>query len=336
MLIGVAFDEQLRLSAEDLVALAVMAARLGFDSVWTPRRADLDPFELCRHWHVNATRANGRRLRTGIGVLPVPGAWDVDELADRASRTARSTGGDFVLGIGTGGYGAPFWTRLGLPNQPIRIMRELLTRLRSRLAADGAHAAGGVRVPVYLGALGPQMVRLAGECADGVCLNWAPPSSIASSLAQVESGTVAAGRARSDVAVMAYLRVCLDDDAEVARRALASMVLRALDPGGRRSDAPGRQLGYRGHFARLGFEPELAALDRLHESGAELPTLIDAVPDELCRQAGYYGTAEAAAAHVRELAHGLDEVVLRIVASQPSTIAGLATAMEALAPVCDG
>ena len=44
-----------------------------------------------------------------------------------------------------------------------------------RLAGAGGAAAGSV----YLAALGPQMLRLAGEVADGTLLNWATPERIA-------------------------------------------------------------------------------------------------------------------------------------------------------------
>ena len=30
------------------------------------------------------------------------------------------------------------------------------------------------RTPLYLGALGPRMLELGGEAADGICLNWSP------------------------------------------------------------------------------------------------------------------------------------------------------------------
>jgi len=39
--------------------------------------------------------------------------------------------------------------------------------------------------PVYLGALGPEMLRLGGELADGICLNWCTPEQIAWSRARI-------------------------------------------------------------------------------------------------------------------------------------------------------
>src|SRR5258707_12399002 len=48
--------------------------------------------------------------------------------------------------------------------------------------------------PVYLAALGPQMLRLAGEVAAGALLNWATPEHIAFSRARIDKGTARAGR----------------------------------------------------------------------------------------------------------------------------------------------
>ncbi len=97
-----------------------------------------------------------------------------------------------MLGLGTGGYGPGFWASVGLPDRPIAVMREYVTEDRRLQAgqqpAAGPLLAGGRRgpgrpggwprsvslgsaglppAPVYLAALGPQLLRLAGEIADG-------------------------------------------------------------------------------------------------------------------------------------------------------------------------
>ena len=77
----------------------------------------------------------------------------------------------------------------GLPvRRPLPLMRDHLLVLRRLLAgeqvdyegdADPARVQLGFRpprVPVYLGALGPRMLRLAGEASDGAGLNWCTPS----------------------------------------------------------------------------------------------------------------------------------------------------------------
>ena len=123
--------------------------------------------------------------------------WTPLGLAAQAATLAQLSAGRFVLGLGTGGYGPGFFASLSLPDRPVALMREYVTAGRGLLAGRlvtagpligmGLGAPGwpqsaslGVEdlppVPVYLAALGPQMLRLAGETADGVLLNWATPS----------------------------------------------------------------------------------------------------------------------------------------------------------------
>src|SRR5919204_161800 len=79
--------------------------------------------------------------------------------------------------------------------------------------------------PVHLGALGPEMLRLGGELADGVDLNWCTPDQIAWSRERVAEGAARAGRDPAAVQVTEYIRVCVDEDVEVARRAFARAVM---------------------------------------------------------------------------------------------------------------
>ena len=78
---------------------------------------------------------------------------------------------------------------------------------------------------MYLAALGPQMLRLAGETADGVLLNWATPERIAVSRSAIDAGAARAGRAPGAVPMTMYIRVCIDDDVAAARQAFGTQVL---------------------------------------------------------------------------------------------------------------
>ena len=121
------------------------------------------------------------------------------------------------------------------------------------------------RTPVYLGALGPQMLRLAGQVADGVALNWCTPEQIAWGREGVAEGEAKAGRERGSVKVVEYIRICLDEDEDLARRAFVAALLGyALgQPGTQRP----RSLGYRAHFDRMGFADLLSELDENEEQG---------------------------------------------------------------------
>jgi probable F420-dependent oxidoreductase len=76
-------------------------------------------------------------------------------------------------------------------------------------------------VRVYLAALGPEMLELAGEIADGVLLNWIPPEAVPASLAHLQTGARRAGRTLENFEIASFIRTCVTDDAAAARETLA-------------------------------------------------------------------------------------------------------------------
>ncbi len=334
--VGVGLDGRLGLPFDELREAGAIAAGLGFTRAWTPAGGVPDAFHVCGQWNTAA----GGELPTGIGVVPAP-AWSVPTLAGQAATVGQISGGRFALGIGTGGYGADSWAARGLPDKPIAIMREHLVALRGLLRGEEVNldgvavhlrrsrlgVDGSVPVPVMLAALGPQMLRLAGEASDGAVLNWAAPEAIATSRGLVAEGAARTGRDPSEVPLVMYIRVCIDDDLAQARRTLGEQVL---------SYAMGRPgvpntIGYRGHFGRMGFDGVLSELEARKASGAGLADLVDAAPDELFSSVGYWGGAAGAPEAFSRLAEGLDEAIVRVVTARPG-LAPVVEAMEALTP----
>jgi alkanesulfonate monooxygenase SsuD/methylene tetrahydromethanopterin reductase-like flavin-dependent oxidoreductase (luciferase family) len=76
-------------------------------------------------------------------------------------------------------------------------------------------------VRVVLAALGPEMLELAGEIADGVVLNWIPPETVPVSIEHLEAGAKKAGRTLGDFEIASFIRTCVTDEAGAAREALA-------------------------------------------------------------------------------------------------------------------
>jgi alkanesulfonate monooxygenase SsuD/methylene tetrahydromethanopterin reductase-like flavin-dependent oxidoreductase (luciferase family) len=335
MMIGVGLDARLGLSFGQLREMAQEAKRLGFESLWTPAGGVPDAFHVCAAW------AQDTGLRTGISVVPAALMWTPSALAVQAATVAQLSAGQFVLGLGTGGVGPGFWAAAGLPDRPIAVMRGYATAVRGLLAGETVRSegltlgprvtalrAGGLpRVPIYLAALGQQMLRLTGEVADGALLNWATPDRIEASRQLVAAGMSRAGRDAGSVPLTMYVRVCLDDDVTAARRALGAQVLSyAMAAAG----AP-KTAGYRGMFGQMGFDAVLTELEDRRDRGTSLPELVDAAPDELLTAVGYYGPAAGAAAAYARLSVGLDETVVRIITTRPGPEPVLDT-MSALTP----
>jgi alkanesulfonate monooxygenase SsuD/methylene tetrahydromethanopterin reductase-like flavin-dependent oxidoreductase (luciferase family) len=345
MEIGIGLDATLNLSFADQAALSQEAARSGYTSIWTPEGAGQDAFQLCSQRWAASCQVVPEGLTTGIGVSPVLYRTPI-AFAMSGGTVSQLTGGRFIMGIGAGGAYRPRTRQtLGLPRfSTLALMRDYLVTVRRLVAGEEVTYQGEVvtlqsvklaispppRTPVYLGALGPEMLRLGGELADGVCLNWCTPEQIAWSRERLAEGAARTGRDPRSVQVVEYIRVCVDQDVEVARRAFARSTM-GYALGQWVPTERERRLGYRAHFERMGYAEALAELDRMRQRGVAPDEVADAFPPELLRRVGYYGTPEGAAAAFRHLAEGLDVAIVRVVAARPG-LASVRAALHACRP----
>jgi 5,10-methylenetetrahydromethanopterin reductase len=331
MIVGVGVDGRYGFSAAEHREIARSAAASGFGSLWTNAVGVPDAFHVCALWAQAAAAAGGGPLRTGISVIGAPN-WKPQSLAGQAATVGLLSGGQFTLGIGTGGA--------GVGPRPIATMADYLAVLRPLLDGQEVDYRGATMdverfrltgafppVPVYLAALGPQMLRLAGRAADGAAMSFATPEEISRAAAIVAAGAAAAGRDRGDVALSMYIRVCIDDDAELARQAFATTVLSYA------MARPGadKRFAYRGLFTRMGYDAVLGDLEARRDGGASAAELARRAPEEMLHAVGYFGTAAGAAARFAALSAGLDETIVRYVAARPGIEPLLAT-METLSP----
>lgn len=256
-----------------------------------------------------ATRTD--RITLGTGIVNVWGRSPAS-IAMLATSLAEVTGGRFVLGLGAGSpplaegfHDVPFSAPVDRLGAVARQVRRLLSgeRLRPSEERDVRPLKLAVvpeaPVPVYLAALGPKAVRLAGEVADGWCPFLLPISGLDASTRQlegVERGSP--GGARPTVAPSIPTAVS-DDPAEALALAswwvafyLGSMgplyrsTLRRLghaaavdevlaaNPTPRTYDVPESARGLLDELTLWGdADRARAALDRWYAAGAELPTL---------------------------------------------------------------
>jgi alkanesulfonate monooxygenase SsuD/methylene tetrahydromethanopterin reductase-like flavin-dependent oxidoreductase (luciferase family) len=342
MEIGIGLDPTLGLSWDEQRQMAREAAGMGYKSAWTPSSpAARDAFHLCSQWNAGTRDIVDGGIATGISVVPVP-TWSPPILASQAGTVAELTGGRFILGIGSGGiYSGEFQRTWGLPAwPPIGMMRDYVSTVRALLAGEKVEHDGpsvslhGVQlsfrppsVPVFLGALGPQMLRLAGEVSDGAALNWCTPEQIATSRERVNAGALKAGRDPKEVRLAEYIRVCIDDDLDVARRAYTRAAM-----GYALGRVPGAsQNGYRAHFGRMGYDGDLKRIEEGRARGMPEDEVVDAFPPDMLLGVGYYGAAAGAAEAFRRLSVGLDIAVVRVVAARPGVDAVRAV-MRACSP----
>lgn len=341
MRIGIGIDASVGLSSTEEETLLGDCIDLGYTSAWTPSGpATHDGLQTCGQWARSTIGAADGDFRLGVAVIPAP-TWTAPTLVSQAATIGRLSGGRFVLGIGSGGAYTPGFRHLhGLADHPVvDSMRAYLSAIKGLLAGDAVTSSGAVNlnglrvtgepldVPVYVSALGPRMLRLAGELADGVCLNWTTPEHRQWCRDRIAEGADRVGRDPGEVAVMEYIRVCVDDDTELARRTFArSFMFYALARPETSTD-----LGYRGHLKRMGFDGVLSDIESMRDQGSPTEELVDAFPADLLDVMGYHGPAAGAGPALARLSEGLDEAVVRVVTVGPGLGSASATA-RACAP----
>jgi alkanesulfonate monooxygenase SsuD/methylene tetrahydromethanopterin reductase-like flavin-dependent oxidoreductase (luciferase family) len=109
---------------------------------------------------------------------------------------------------------------------------------------------------IVLAALGPEMLELAGEIADGVLLNWIPPEAIPASIEHVKAGARRAGRSLDGFEIACFIRTTVTDQPEAARAQLAR-------------DITGYAIVdvYTSFFRSVGYVDEMAAITAAWKAG---------------------------------------------------------------------
>jgi probable F420-dependent oxidoreductase len=213
--------------------VAERAEALGYESLWiADTGAGPDAF-------VVAAVAAGvtQRVRIGTAVIPIY-TRALPVLAAGAGSTAQLAPGRVILGLGISSEtivdawgGVPF-------RQPFTRMRETVSVLRQMLAGERVSFAGKtVRtrnfrlvspppapVPIYIAALMPPMLELAGEIADGVILNFMPVEAVPRMLGHIRNGAARVDRDPATIEVVSRFQVVVTDDAPAARSALKHMM----------------------------------------------------------------------------------------------------------------
>lgn len=208
---------------EQLVGQVAARANDGVESAWFSNVFGIDALTII----ALAGRAVPG-IELGSSVVPIYNRHPL-AMAQQALTSQAATQGRLALGIGLS-HQVVVEQRWGMSfERPVDYMREylaiLLPLLRGeaisyvgdRLRCEGQLVVSGATPPqVLLAALGPRMLRLAGEQTDGTLTWMAGPRTIGKHIAPLlNAAAEAAGRARPRVIV--GLPVCVTDDIDGAR-----------------------------------------------------------------------------------------------------------------------
>src|SRR5215475_2834279 len=210
-----------------LVADAEAAEEAGFSSIWVPQvPGDFDALTA-----ITLMGQATERIELGTAVLPIQTRHPL-AMAQAALSNQAVCEGRFTLGLGTSHH----WIiagMLGMPyERPAHQMRNYLEVLNTALRGPGSVDVqnDGYRVhspidvtdwapnPVLLAALGPVMLRIAGELASGTILWMADERAVAQHVVpRVTKAAEEAGRPAPRIVAGVPVCLCSKDEVEGAR-----------------------------------------------------------------------------------------------------------------------
>jgi probable F420-dependent oxidoreductase len=269
--LGVTAAPFLRSGPAAVLDLARRADRLGYRSLWVAEVTGTEAFSV-----LGAVSNAVPGIGLGTGVLPMQVRTPPLLAMAAASVQALSPHREVLLGVGVSSpVVAGDWHGAGYPPEPLSQMREFIALLRECLAGGKVTFAGdyyqvrgfrlgvelGDRRPkIILGALGEGMLRLAGEQADGVLLNYLPASHVPWCVKQVRRG--------ANATIYANVHVGIGDRATAAPQARYDLFSYGV------VDAYARS------FIQAGFGEAVQAIRAAHLAGDRASALA-AVPDDM-------------------------------------------------------
>ncbi len=214
---------------DDTVAYLAQLREEGFRRVWFAQM----PYEpdLLTVLAVGLREVDG--IEAGTGVLPIQNQHPM-LLAQRALTISQMSGGRLLLGLGMthqavteGMWGIPW-------DKPVRRLGEYLDGLLPLLNGEKADASGetvttrGALIipgaptpPVYIAALGPKLLQIAGRRSSGTVTWMTGPKTLAGHVGPtLRQAAADAGRADA-VRVVAAIPVSVTDDVDGARKQAA-------------------------------------------------------------------------------------------------------------------
>jgi probable F420-dependent oxidoreductase len=272
------------------------AEKLGFSDAWS-----FETFQSDAIAPVAAAAAVTDHMRLGTAIVPVftrPPAL----IAMSAASLQQYSGGRFILGVG---ISTPTIVEnwMGVPYQrPVTRIRETVAALRGAFSGEKVTMAGktvtisGFRLgtaleappPIYVGAQGELMLRVAGELGDGVIVNFITPETFAQMLAHIREGARKAGKPTTGIEVACRVLVAVDQEEDLVRDQLRRELTAYLT-------VP----QYNKFFQWIGYENEArAALDAWN--AGDRKKALQLVPDHMMESIFIFGPPDRWARRLRD------------------------------------
>ncbi|MGD9764625.1 MAG: LLM class flavin-dependent oxidoreductase [Candidatus Binatia bacterium] len=218
---------------ETLAETARVAEDFGYSELWFAE----DCFFTGGISGATAALAATKDIPVGLGIVSALVRHPAI-LAMEIATLARMYPGRLLPGVG---LGVPDWMRqIGLlPKSPLTALRECMSSTTRLLAGEEVTMKGQLfsfdrvklthvphrPVPMYMGVVGPKMLQLSGELADGTVVSVvASPGYVSWLRERVREGAARSGRSAAAHRVAAYVLCSVDSDRKRAKEALRPFI----------------------------------------------------------------------------------------------------------------
>jgi F420-dependent oxidoreductase-like protein len=279
-------------SFEQAIERVRRAEELGYESVYVTHIAGRESLTVLTAYAMRTSR-----IRLGTGVVPIYTRTPAT-MAQTAATIDDLCGGRFTLGLGVSHRPVVEGWHGQTIDKPAAEMREYVAIVRAILRGEDPPTDGpagkwrtGFRLvgldprpelPIYVAALSPAMLRLAGEIADGVLLWLCTPSYIRDVVVpNVTAGRERAGKPLDGFDVVPAVPSALVGDAADAHATLRGELIPYF----------GLPF-YRAMLERSGYGDEIAAFDAA-AGGSDLDAMRAAISDRFLAELAAVGDADA-------------------------------------------
>jgi probable F420-dependent oxidoreductase len=318
----------------ELLSIVARIETLGYDGMWSAENAGTDVFSL-----LAAAAPATERLKLGTHIVPIFGRAP-SVIAMHAATINGLSAGRLKLGLGASTRPVVEKWRGETFEKPLQRMREYLDIITALLAGEKVTLHGQTTSitdcrllidlpdppPIYLAAVGPKMLSLAGQLADGVLIGMVTPEGMREAIDSVSVGATSAGRRLEDLDIAASLSVIVREDPGQARTFAArhaAFYLSVEDP-------------YQRTLIRQGYGDEIAVFKSYWDAGDRRGAL-EHMPQRLLDAVVVSGTPNEVNARLDDMTgeQKFSSLVLYPIVAEDSadkTLEQLVFTLEALAP----
>ncbi len=277
--LGVTFGSLGVLGPKAVVDVAKQSEALGYQSFWTVEANGTDAISL-----LGAVAATAPGIDLATGIIPVQIRSPVLTAMTAATLQALNPDRDIWLGVGVSAPAILAQHGQETTTRPIGMMREFVALFRECLSGEVVNFEGdfwqvkrfrlGVRLgerrpKLVMAALNPQMLKLAGEVADGVLLNYLPASHVGPSIEQVRKG--------GNATIFSYVHACVGDLEQSIQSARKDLFNYAMAP------------AYANMFREAGFADDIDALREKHQA-RDRDGALAAISEEMVQAIDFVGS----------------------------------------------